>query len=755
MSYDAAKLFSLLPALYRLRDADVVAGAAFLSAAESTELATLQGIGNPDPQQIARLAYLIGKRDRGPLGSLLAVIAEQLLVMGENLEQLYDDQFIETCAPWVIPYIGDLIGYVPLGGNVPAVSSPRAEVGHTISFRRRKGTAAMLEQLARDVTGWGACVVEFFQRLGDTQYMNHIRPQALGYADLRDWEKLIYVGHAFDRLPRTVDARRIASGRGRYNIPNIGVFLWRLYPYSLSNSPALADPAHSWRFWMSPLGNDTPLFTNPLTEDSVTHLATPLDVPNPIPLRVMDAHLADYYPQSVALVIDGAVIPLLDSHGNPQIRVCNLAGDSRTWNMQPADESYVIDPTLGRLVVPSGVAQPSKVHVTFYRGFSAPMGGGEYARAATFIGETGQPSAFVKLNPSPGDPPCFPTITAALASLNGAGIVEIRDNERYTEAPQVAVAASQQIEIRAADGYRPTLLLSGIMSITGGENSVCALNGLLVTAAPGLDWSNTPAQVQIPRTTGSGAANQLSELQLAHCTFVPGWTLDENSSPGEAKTPTLIADAVLRLKVSVSACITGALYVDPEVALTASDSIVDATATDEVAYAGTDGESPGGTLTLTAVTVIGKVNADIMQLVSNSVLIADLAPGDSWSVAVRAERRQQGCVRFTYLPADSLVPSRFECQPPLPGEKPASVCSTASAGMPVAIGPRFTTLRYGLPAYCQMQPTTSDAIRRGADDEGEMGAFHGLYQPQRETNLTTRLAEYLRIGLQAGMFYET
>ena len=755
MSYDATRLLSLLPALYRLRDAEVIAGANFLSAAESAELAALQAIGNPDPQQIARLAYLTGKRDRGPLGSLLAVIAEQLLVMGENLEQLYDDQFIETCAPWVIPYIGDLIGYAPLRGEVPAVSSPRAEVGHTISFRRRKGTAAMLEQLARDVTGWGACVVEFFQRVGDTQYMNHIRPQALGYADLRDWEKLIYVGHAFDQLLHTVDVRRIATGRGRYNIPNIGVFLWRLYPYSLTNSPAVADSGHPWRFWMSPLGNDTPLFTSPLTEDSVTHLATPLDVPNPIPLRVMDAHLADYYTQSVSLAIDGAVIPLLDTNGDPQIRVCNLADDSRTWNMQPADESYVIDPTRGRLVVPSGVAQPSQVHVTFHYGFSAPMGGGEYARAATFIGQTGQPTALVKQNPAAGDPPSFPTITAALASLTGAGIVEIRDNERYTEAPQVTVAASQQIEIRAADGFRPTLLLSGVMSVTGGADSVCALNGLLVSAAANVDWTNAPAQVQIPRTNADGSANQLSELQLTHCTFVPGWTLDENSDPGEAGMPTLIADAVIGLKVIANSCISGPLYIDPEVALTASDSIVDATASDEVAYAATDGESPGGTLMLTAVTVIGKINANIMQLVSNSVLVGELAANDTWSVAVRAERRQQGCVRFTYLPTDSRVPSRFECQPPLPGETPAAVCSAASAGMPVAVGPRFATLSYGRPAYCQMQPTTSDAIRRGADDEGEMGAFHGLYQPQRETNLTTRLAEYLRVGLEAGMFYET
>jgi len=34
-----------------------------------------------------------------------------------------------------------------------------------------------------------------------------------------------------------------------------------------------------------------------------------------------------------------------------------------------------------------------------------------------------------------------------------------------------------------------------------------------------------------------------------------------------------------------------------------------------------------------------------------------------------------------------------------------------------------------------------------------MGAFHQLFQPQRETNLRIRLDEYLRVGLEAGIFY--
>jgi hypothetical protein len=150
MNPEAEKLYNLLPALYRIRDAE-------------------QG---------------------EPLRVLCAVIAEEIAVLRENLDQLYDDQFIETCAEWVAPYIGDLIGYRQLHSVTARTVSARAEVANTIAYRRRKGTATMLEQLARDVTGWNARAVEFFQWLETSQYMNHIRPANAATADLRNWEAL-------------------------------------------------------------------------------------------------------------------------------------------------------------------------------------------------------------------------------------------------------------------------------------------------------------------------------------------------------------------------------------------------------------------------------------------------------------------------------------------------------------------------------------------------------------------------------------
>ncbi len=98
MTLPVDQVFELLPAWFRSRDSGLVAGVALLTAAEQAELTALLAVVNPDLMQQARLDYLVAKRDRGPLASLLAVIGEQVLVIEENLRQRYDDQFIETCA---------------------------------------------------------------------------------------------------------------------------------------------------------------------------------------------------------------------------------------------------------------------------------------------------------------------------------------------------------------------------------------------------------------------------------------------------------------------------------------------------------------------------------------------------------------------------------------------------------------------------------------------------------------------------------
>ena len=197
MSFDLKKLYELLPALHRIRDTEL--GIRLLTDEERTTLLAITGDPNSFPDQ-----YI-----NGPLKSLLTIIAEQVAVLEENIEQLYDDQFIETCAEWAVSYIGALVGTRGLL-NIPGADfSQRGEVANTIAYRRRKGTASVVEQLSRDITGWSANVVEYFQLLSTTQYMNHLRPENLSMTGLRDWELLEYVNTPFDKTPRTIDVRRI------------------------------------------------------------------------------------------------------------------------------------------------------------------------------------------------------------------------------------------------------------------------------------------------------------------------------------------------------------------------------------------------------------------------------------------------------------------------------------------------------------------------------------------------------------------
>ena len=220
---------------------------------------------------------------------------------------------------------------------------------------------------------------------------------------------------------------------------------------------------------------------------------------------------------------------------------------------------------------------------------------------------------------------------------------------------------------------------------------------------------------------------------------MPGGTLEPDGSPTDPAAVSLDL-GLAGLETTVLRSILGAVRSHPRATFTATDSVIDATAPEGVAYAALDGEGPGAALTLDACTVFGKIHASEMPLVSNSILLAVLTAADTWAAPVRAERKQTGCVRFTWLPPDSIVPQRFQCHPE-PDE--------------AGVAPHFSSRRYGTAAYAQLARSTAAQIRTGADDGSEMGVLHHLHGPQREANLGIRLDEYLRVGLSAGVFLET
>src|SRR6478609_6515394 len=99
----------------------------------------------------------------GVLRGLATVLAEQAAIVRRSSDRLWDDQFIDLCDDWVVPYIGDLLG-------TRMVSSfdkrgRRVDVANTIYYRRRAGTLGVLEGMTADLTGWEGTAVEEFRHL--------------------------------------------------------------------------------------------------------------------------------------------------------------------------------------------------------------------------------------------------------------------------------------------------------------------------------------------------------------------------------------------------------------------------------------------------------------------------------------------------------------------------------------------------------------------------------------------------------------
>ncbi len=727
MSFDLKKLYELLPALHRIRDTEL--GIRLLTDAERTTLLAITGDPNSFPDQ-----YI-----NGPLKSLLTIIAEQVAVLEENIEQLYDDQFIETCAEWAVSYIGALVGTRGLL-NIPGADfSQRGEVANTIAYRRRKGTASVVEQLSRDITGWSANVVEYFQLLSTTQYMNHLRPENLSMTGLRDWELLEYVNTPFDKTPRTIDVRRIEKKRGRYNIQNIGISLWRLNNYSLTKSPAYK--VDDRRYTFDTLGLNEPLYNLPVTEEEITQLAGPVNVPMPITRLILKNYLETYYGTGKSILvytdIDSPVLPEIASppvSGLEEIiSICNLSdlydsgGTFLGWAHMPQNK-IAIDPVLGRIAFPAALSPPADVHVTYYHGFSAEMGGGEYGRASSF---TNSSQTIIKVDHTAEINSGNTAIQDALDQLyNTGGIVEIQDNEYYFETPVIRVKKGMTMELRAVDKCRPVLVLAAEMRIEAEVNSTVILNGLMISGS----------RLYIPSSFGSpDMPNQLQLLQILHCTFLPIASPAIGTVAAQPVEPRIVIESPDTI-VELDKCITGAFRVFDGAKIKLNNSIVDAIDENEVAYAGIiDGEA-GGTLSVQNSTIIGKVYTLMTELVSNSIFLAGLVKSTDWPSPVMAKRLQQGCVRFSYFSPGSKLPRPYHCQP-------------ETQQMATRVRPVFTSLNFGDPGYCQLSRHCAVEITKGADDESEMGAFHNLYQPQRVTNLRTRLDEYLRFGLEAGIFY--
>ncbi len=723
-----------------------------------------------------------------PLRALCAILERELLAIEADIDGLYDNWFIETCDEWVVPYIGDLVKATGLHPGDVDTFSLRAYVANVLRYRRRKGTLAVLEEVVQAVSGWPSRGVEFRQLLATTQHVNHVRLENQAMLNLRRGDPLELLNGPFETTAHLAEVRHTATARGKYNIPNIGVFLWRLQSYRITRGEA--RPEGQGRYTFNPLGKSLPLFNRPQTEIRIEHLAEEINVPIPLRRRPLYRELkarreALNRGETPRMAYFGRQ-PVLEVYldGDPQpvepeaIEVCDLSDwDISPW-IPPSTKEVMrlyVDPQLGRLVRPAGTAE--LVEVSYAYGFSADVGGGPYNRSDSlddlfvdaediwWAGITTEAQDDNAVN-------VFPSLAKAIEKWNTrppgtAGVISILDSHTYITSTLDFNTGGQEIKIRpgsqllivaarwrlgripspnewspnlglnhflVADGLRPHLLGDIYVSFETAEDGVSGrlfLNGLLVEGRAMVFCDDAGA------------------VKFSHCTLVPdegGLTVEALGSPDTGCSG---------LSVDIERSICGSLSM-PQTAsrLRISESIVDA-AGKRYAVAGYGDDEVceyGPPTIIERSTIFGEVKVTELTLASEVLFTAK----------AEVERLQAGCVRYSYVSPHSTVPRRFRCQPQLALENLARELGKASLEelsdseqhrIRLRIQPVFTSVDFGNSAYAQLSVLCPEEIRVGAEDGSEMGVFGHLKQAQREANVRAILDEYLRFGLEAGVYF--
>jgi hypothetical protein len=737
----------------------------------------------------------------GQLRALLGVLEEQAAVLENDVHRLHDGLFVETCDPWAVPYIGDLVGTSPLfdasaqpepllwhtlfpdlagaGASagiarlMPGIAArARPDVAKTIYYRRRKGTAPMLEELARDVTGWPARLVEFFVTLGWTQAIrNHVRPGAGGWTDLRHTRVAERIQGAFDGTTRTVDVRPVGTFDGRHGIPKVGFFLWRLRPQPLDGVTARAEASPAdWRWRASPLGQDAPLFLRQRREDDEAGQATELHVPGPIRPGLLHDDLVAAH--AATAPVSSLFGPFGAGGGETSVSITLIRPDGtedvipahrvrcmalEPW-ARPSGDLVGLDVRTGRIALGASLAAQG-LRIGMVQGAVADLGSGPYGRAAW------QLRSDLGLRRYRVGTAGHATLRAALAAWEADGkpdaLIRIEDSRSYHETSAGALAIEPAdpdpvtgrrgiLAIEAADRARPHLRLDQPLAITGDHpESMVTLSGLLIEGAVAL--------------TGT-----LRRLRLIHCTLVPGrmiaGTGPLSPPPASLVEPSLTVAAGTAanprntgLSVECAFSIVGPMRVPAHARqLVVLDSIVDGVNTAAIAGPAVNGEAPS--LVIERSTVFGDVRAIRLPMLDTSIVRG----------TVRIARRAEGCVRFSYTSEGSATPRRVRCQPDL-AEAEAIADAEDAKGAPLTAAqhaaaaararlrmqPVFAAMRYGQPAYAQLGRACPTGIAEGAEDGSAMGVTCHLKEPQRLANLMRRLDEYLPLGLEPGIVFVT
>ncbi|MBZ4420180.1 hypothetical protein [Myxococcus sp. RHSTA-1-4] len=715
----------------------------------------------------------------GGLRALVELLAQQAARVRRSHDRLWEDQFIELCDDWAVPYLGDLVG-TRLLSSVNR-RGQRADVAKTLYYRRRSGTPAVLEELIADITGWEGSVGELFRRMLRTPHLLDPEPAAGvgsftatlpgGLPDLRRPHGVERTGGPFDELHHTLDVRRHQGGmEGRYNLPKLAFHLYRLGAYEVRGVRPFRVDAR--RFVFDPSGREVPLFMRASRRLSLRETgehwrrAREWELPAPMRCHVLGDARYQVDEQQVRVLLDAG----LGAAAAAELRT--LIGiafpDERSLRDQlramPTLQAELAPPPpsprpLYRLLLRGALVEECGKRALLAHSVLVDEGGGlpmfpELAAAASLREWLSTPRIDALLASAPRhlaiDPergrfqfldvdPAAPELLRVsyhygFSGELGAGTYgrserlappDFRLSRGGPQPAALALAPDATTQLEDSDTYGPLTDVPDLTRLTfqaaSGQRPYVRLERDWVLTGAGRQASLVLDGLWLGGTGDLVLRGTFQQVTLRGCTLDPGGT---DVLGGAIRPVRLLVEGhveQLRIESSITASARVQGMGDVEV-LHVRDSILHVLDP----ATGPAVSQPSGALELRRVTVLGGLR--VHRLEASEALITGL---------VRVVDTQRGCFRFSAALEGSILPRPY-----------ASVSLPDDRQL-------FTSDVFGHPGYGQLREAAPESLRRGAENRSELGAFCGRNGPIRLDDLRAKVAEYMPFALIPAIILES
>ena len=659
------------------------------------------------------------------LDELLRAVDVQRLLLEADVDQVWEDLFIDSCADWAVPYIGALVGLQP--------DADRAEVANAIALRRRKGTPAAFESFAEVLTGWAARAIEGWQVTVWAQRPLYPPPLRVASVDLRDSSRY-RIGTPFERTRRSVSP----SGRWAPRTATAVVWPWRVRSYRQVEA---APRPEANRFALHPLGAEAPLYLSPrplrVTSDSdpdeaATRTMDERDAPVRATYRVLEAlaapgeitygtnwTVAATHP--LAGGADPTQPPLLELTANgvavpwTALRFGSLP-DGAAAPAPPGANEDVLDVSRGRVELGSSFAGP--VRTTWHR--PAPGFLGAFASTVD-----ANPAARKVVVVDPAAPAVGPALKHTLAD---------------------AFAAAQALTAPAPD-FDPTASRPGIPDV---EIRLQTSDRLDAPPAQSFTPNARRWRIIAPGLTTPTIVGDLSLNLAGGCLSLEGFQLDGDLRLGKdlagvdlrnvtidpANGRTLRVDkAAWGLELSATSCLLGPIRADlAAVPITLTDCVVDGRGASLRVCGGSEGGGTGAAVQHVA-TFDPSLSADGVTFVGATRLEAVSAVDCIFEGGVTAVQQQEGCLRNCYLGPDLTTP-------------PSRPMTYRCGPFPT---PDFVSIGFEAAGYYTLALEPDHPLLSAASNGGEVGAYHHARRAARLARLRRRIHEFVPLGVKPSL----